>query len=60
MIEQMIRDWCEVGVNEIAASASSPAVQSARIMQAQIAGKLPQLHAVARQLYQRWVIGLVD
>jgi hypothetical protein len=29
-------------------------------MQAQMAGKLPQLHAVARQLYQRWVIGLVD
>ena len=60
MTEEMIRDWCEVGADEIAASPSSPAVQSASIMQAQMANKLPQLHAVARQLYQRWVAGLVD
>ncbi len=59
MTEQMIRDWCDVGVGEIAASADSPAVQSAATMQAQMAGKLPQLHTVARQLYQRWVAGLV-
>ncbi len=60
MTEQMIRDWCEIGANEIAASASSPAVQPVQTMQAQMADKLPQLHAVARQLYQRWVAGLVD
>jgi GMP synthase-like glutamine amidotransferase len=58
MTEQMIRDWCEVGVGEIAASVSSPAVQSATDMQAQMADKLPQLHAVARQLYQCWVAGV--
>ncbi len=58
MTEQMIRDWCEIGENEIAASASSPAVQPAATMQAQTADKLPQLHAIARQLYLRWVAGL--
>ncbi len=58
MNEQMIRDWCEVGADEIAASSSSPAVQSVSVMQAQMADKLPQLHAAARQLYQHWVAGL--
>jgi len=58
MTEQMIRDWCEVGVDEIAASTESPAVQSASVMQAQMADKLPQLHAVAGRLYQKWIEGL--
>jgi GMP synthase-like glutamine amidotransferase len=58
MTEQMIRDWCEVGVAEIAASAGSPSVQSASTMQEQTADKLPQLRTVARQLYQRWIAGL--
>ena len=58
MNEEMIRDWCEVGADEIAAASGSSGVQSAATMQAQMADKLPQLHAVARQLYQRWVAGL--
>ena len=57
MTATMIREWCDVGADEIAASANSPAVQSAQTMQAQMANKLPQLHAVARQLYQHWVKG---
>ena len=60
MTAEMIRSWGEVGADEIAAASSSPAVQSAAAMQAQMADKLPQLHAVARQLYQRWVAGLVN
>lgn len=59
MTEQMICDWCEAGVAEIAASVDSPAVQSVSAIQAQMADKLPQLHLVARQLYQRWVEGVV-
>jgi GMP synthase-like glutamine amidotransferase len=59
MTEQMIRDWCEVGVDEIAVKAGTPAVQSVSAMQAQMVGKLPQLHAVAGRLYQRWIAGLV-
>ena len=59
MTAAMIREWCEVGAGEITANGSSPAVQSAGSMQAQMAGKLPQLHAAARQLYQQWIKGLV-
>ena len=60
MTAEMIRNWCEVGADEIAAASTSPGVQSASIMQAQMADKLPQLYAVARQLYQYWIAGLVD
>lgn len=60
MTEAMIQRWCEAGADEIAASAGSPAVQSAHTMQLQMADKLPQLHAVARQLYQHWLAGLAN
>lgn len=58
MTEHMIREWCEVGAAELAAFASSPAVQSAQLMQAQIRDKLPELHRVAEQLYRHWLHGL--
>ncbi len=58
MTEPMIRDWCMAGAGEIAASAGSPAVQSAPAMQTQMAEKLPGLHRVAAQLYQHWLRGL--
>jgi GMP synthase-like glutamine amidotransferase len=59
MTEQMIIDWCAVGANEIDASANSPAVQSALTMQTQMADKLTLLQKIARQLYLRWIDGLV-
>jgi GMP synthase-like glutamine amidotransferase len=58
MTEQMIRDWCAAGAEELAASAHSPAVQSASVMQAQMGDKLPGLHRVAAQLYRHWARGL--
>lgn len=58
MTEHMIREWCEVGEEELAASADSPAVQSAAVMQAQMLEKLPELHQVATQLYRHWLHGL--
>lgn len=58
MTEEMIRQWCEVGGDEIITSASSPAVQSAGAMQAQMESRLPQLHAAARRLYQHWIAGI--
>ncbi len=60
MTAEMIRNWCAVGADEIAAASNSPAVQSAKTMQSQMVDKLPQLHSAARQLYQRWVAGLVS
>jgi GMP synthase-like glutamine amidotransferase len=58
MTEPMIREWCAVGVAELAANAGSPAVQSAGEIQAQIAEKLPLLHQVAGKLYTHWLHGL--
>ncbi len=58
MTEQMIRDWCEHGADEIAANLDSPAVQSAAMMEAQMHDKLPRLHGVADQLYRHWLHGL--
>ncbi|MEJ1958097.1 MAG: type 1 glutamine amidotransferase [Nitrosomonadales bacterium] len=58
MTEQMILDWCEVGADEITTGIGNAAVQSAALMQVQVADKLPQLHTVARQLYKHWITGL--
>jgi len=58
MTEEMIRNWCTVGADEIRSAASSPAVQSAEIMQIQMRDKLPPLHRVADRIYTRWVHGL--
>jgi GMP synthase-like glutamine amidotransferase len=60
MTEQMIRDWCRVGADEIAANLNSPAVQTAEAMQAQMHDKLPQLHEVAEQLYRHWLTGIAS
>jgi GMP synthase-like glutamine amidotransferase len=60
MTEAMIRNWCEHGAAELAASADSPAVQSAAEMQAEMAARLPQLHAAANRLYARWLRGVVQ
>jgi GMP synthase-like glutamine amidotransferase len=58
MSGQMIHDWCNIGANEIAANASSPAVQTAAEMQLQMRDKLPELHRIAAQLYRHWLHGL--
>lgn len=58
MTEAMIQSWCEVGADEIAAAATSPAVQTPRQMQAVNAANLPAMRAVADLLYGRWARGL--
>ncbi len=60
MTEQMIRDWCENGAEEVSANTSSPAVQSVEMMQDQMGRKLPGLHCVAGQLYKQWLAGLAQ
>jgi GMP synthase-like glutamine amidotransferase len=57
MTASMIRDWCAVGADEIAA-ADSPAVQTPEQMQALNASHLPQLHQAAEVVYTRWIAGL--
>ncbi len=58
MTEAMIQSWCEVGAEEIAAAAASPAVQTAQQMRELNAANLPVMRAVAEQLYGRWTRGL--
>lgn len=58
MTEHMIREWCEVGAEEVAENLASPSVQSAEIIQQQMHDKLPLLHRVAEQLYHQWLHGL--
>ena len=58
MNSSLVQLWCELGYGEISANASSPAVQSAVTIQAQMTSKLPQLHAAARRLYKHWIEGI--
>lgn len=58
MTAELICSWCEHGADELAAAVDSPGVQPAKVMQAEIEGKLPQLHAAAERLYAHWLQGL--
>lgn len=57
MTEAMIREWCEVGAEEIA-TARSPAVQTPEAMIALNGANLPLLNRAAERLYSRWIEGL--
>lgn len=57
MTEAMIRQWCELGANEIA-QADSPAVQTPAAIVGGMAARLPPMRAVAETLYRRWLAGL--
>lgn len=57
MTDAMIREWCAVGADEIAAS-NSPAVQAPSAMLALNEGNLPPMRRAAEQLYGHWVEGL--
>jgi GMP synthase-like glutamine amidotransferase len=58
MTPELIKSWCDVGVEEIEAGKNSPAVQSADEMQKQMQHKLPRLHVVAGRLYDKWLQGI--
>ena len=58
MTGAMIRDWCAVGGEEIAASQDQPAVQSPEQMFHEMPNCLPILNAAADLLYSRWIEGL--
>ncbi len=58
MTEAMIKSWCAVGAGEIEAALISPAVQTAEVMQQDIATKVNALNQIAGALYGRWIAGL--
>lgn len=58
MTAEMVRVWCEVAGEEIANS-RSPAVQQPSFIQHDMAPRLAILNQHARQIYLRWIDGLV-
>ena len=59
MTEAMIRNWCAIGGDEIAAAAASAGVQQpAEILDAALAENIRALNAVADTVYSHWITGL--
>lgn len=58
MTEDMIREWCEIGADEIAENLHSEGVQSAIAIQNQAPQNMPALRKLAEQLYTKWIAGL--
>ncbi len=54
----MVKSWCEEGVAELMASANSPGVQLAEVMQEDLSHHCFFLNKVAKQVYNRWVLNL--
>lgn len=59
MTPEMVQSWCEVGVEELAESAASFAVQQADKMQETLPLHCFFLNKVARHVYGQWIKGLM-
>jgi GMP synthase-like glutamine amidotransferase len=59
MTEEMVKEWCAIGAEEIAAAATSPGVQAVGVIQQDLPARVPGLNQVAEQLYRHWIEGLV-
>ena len=55
MTADMVKKWCEEGMEELAQSAASPAVQQADIMQQELPLHCFFLNKVAKQVYTQWI-----
>jgi GMP synthase-like glutamine amidotransferase len=56
---EMVKNWCELGVIELAESAGVPAVQQAEAMQQALPVHCFFLNKVAKQVYGQWIKGLM-
>jgi GMP synthase-like glutamine amidotransferase len=56
---EMVKSWCELGADELAESAASPAVQQAEAMQQTLPVHCFFLNKVAKQVYGQWIKGLM-
>lgn len=59
MTVDMVKTWCEIGAEELLASASSVGVQQADNMQENLPLHCFFLNKVASQVYSQWIKGLV-
>lgn len=58
MTEEMVNTWCENGGAELQSSQSSPAVQQAELIKQNLAERVANLNAVARNVYTYWIAAL--
>ncbi len=58
MTEEMVKEWCAIGAEEVAAAAASPGVQSVGVIQQNLPVHVSGLNQVAGRLYQHWIEGL--
>ncbi len=59
MTPEMVKTWCDIGVEELESATASPAVQQADVMQQTLSLHCYFLNKVASQVYGEWVKGLV-
>ena len=58
MTEELIRNWCEGGAEEIEAAKASPGVQAPARIVKNLAERVAALHRTADRIYDRWTEGL--
>ena len=59
MTEEMVKEWCELGEEEIASASTSPAVQQPAEILENLAQRVKTLNAAAQKTYTKWIEGLV-
>jgi GMP synthase-like glutamine amidotransferase len=57
---EMVRKWCEDSPEELLKAAASPAVQQADTMQQELSRHCFFLNKVAKQVYKKWIEGLLN
>jgi len=58
MTEEMVKEWCDVGADEVESSLGSPAVQTVQLMQWALPERIKKLNANAAAIYNHWILGL--
>jgi len=58
MTGEMVKNWCEVGADEVTAVLGSPGVQTAEEMRKDLPGRVERLNANASIVYSHWIKGL--
>ena len=59
MTEEMVREWCELGKEEITSASTSPAVQQPSEILENLVECVKSLNVAAQKTYTKWIEGLV-
>lgn len=58
MTEEMVKEWCVVGRDEVESSSGSPAVETVQLMQWGLPERIRKLNENAAAIYNCWILGL--